>query len=38
VKEPVGVVSVAMGQLSQGWYLLQIDYGSHTETLKLLKE
>lgn len=38
VKEPVGVISVPMGQLSQGWYLLQIDYGSHTETLKLLKE
>ena len=31
-------IVIPMSNLPIGWYLLQIDYGSHTENLKLLKE
>jgi subtilisin-like proprotein convertase family protein len=31
-------IIIPMSNLPIGWYVLQIDYGSHTENLKLLKE
>ena len=31
-------IQIPMSHLPKGWYILQIDYGSYTETRKLLKE
>ena len=36
--ESNGTIEILMESLPRGWYLLQIDYGSHSETRKLLKE
>ena len=32
-----GTHTISMGSFPRGWYVLQIDYGSHSETHKLLK-
>ena len=32
-----GIHNISMGSFPRGWYVLQIDYGSHSETHKLLK-
>ena len=32
-----GTHSISMGSFPRGWYVLQVDYGSHSETHKLLK-
>ena len=37
-EESNGTIQILMESLPRGWYLLQIDYGSHSETRKLLKE
>ena len=31
-------IIIPMSNLPTGWYVLQIDYGSHSENLKILKE
>ena len=36
--ESDGSIQIPMEALPRGWYLLQIDYGSHSETQKLLKK
>ena len=38
VSSTTAEISIPMGQLPRGWYVLQIDYGNYTETRKLLKE
>ena len=37
VSEIDGIHTISMGSFPRGWYVLQIDYGSHSETHKLLK-
>ena len=37
VSQIKGTHTISMGSFPRGWYVLQIDYGSHSETHKLLK-
>jgi len=38
VKEAGRTIELPMNSFPRGWYVLQIDYGTHLETIKILKE